>query len=139
MRDLVFQDASQRQRLETILHPMIRTESQRQLRELEALHPYLMLVIPLLVESGHWRERVGRVLVVDCDEAIQVQRVMSRNHLDEAQVRAIMSAQATRAARLAVADDVIDNSGGPAQLAPLVARLHENYCNLQAQTEPAGR
>ena len=139
MRELVFHDASQRHRLETILHPMIREASQRQLHALEASHPYLMLVIPLLVESGNWRERVARVLVVDCEEAVQVKRVMRRNSLDAAQVRAIMVAQASRAARLAAADDVIDNSGESSLLSPLVARLHENYCNLQARNGASGR
>lgn len=133
MRELVFRDASQRHRLEALLHPMIREESERQLRALETSHPYLMLVIPLLVESKSRIERASRVLVVDCDEATQIQRVMQRNGLAKAQVQAIMAAQASRAERLAAADDVIDNAGEPALLAPLVKQLHEKYCNLQTQ------
>ncbi len=84
----------------------------------------------LLVESGKWKERVSRVLVVDCPEALQVSRVIARNGLDEAQVRAIMAAQASRQARLAAADDVIVNDAGIAQLTPQVERLHALYCAM---------
>ncbi|MNN79461.1 Dephospho-CoA kinase [compost metagenome] len=84
-------------------------------------------MVPLLVESGSWRARVGRVLVVDCQEETQIARVMARNGFTRAQALAIMARQATRAARLAVADDVIDNDGPPEALAPQVARLDAKY------------
>jgi dephospho-CoA kinase len=89
-------------------------------------------VVPLLVESGTWRERVSRVLVVDCPEPRQLERVMSRNGLQEAQVRAIMAAQATREQRLAAADDVILNDDGLERLASQVERLHRSYIDYAA-------
>jgi dephospho-CoA kinase len=104
---------------------LIRIETERAAREAQGI--YRIFVVPLLVESGKWKERVSRVLVVDCPEALQISRVMARNRLPEAQVRAIMAAQATRQARLAAADDVIVNDGGIAQLTPQVERLHALY------------
>jgi dephospho-CoA kinase len=125
MRELVFADPGARTRLEAILHPMIRTATATAAQS--ASGPYLIYVVPLLVESGNWVERVTRVLVVDCPEATQIARVMARNDLPEAQVRAIMAAQATRAARLAAADDVVLNDGNRDALLPQVARLHAFY------------
>ena len=86
-----------------------------------------MLVVPLLVESGTYRERVDRVLVVDCSERTQLGRVMARNALAADAVRAIMAAQATRAERLAAADDVIDNEGDFAALRRQVDELDRRY------------
>ena len=125
MRRQVFADATARQRLEAILHPLIRAESDRRCQAARA--PYVILAVPLLVESGSYRERVQRVLVVDCPEAVQVARVMSRNGLGEAEVQAILAAQASRQQRLAVADDVVDNGGDAAALVPQVERLHHQY------------
>lgn len=134
MRALVFSDPSAKSRLEGITHPLIRqlTESRAAAIRAARQHPYLIYVVPLLVESGSWRARVGRVLVVDCQEETQVARVMSRNGFTREQVQAIMQKQATRAARLAVADDVIDNDGPPDALAPQVARLDVLYRKLSA-------
>ncbi|MES2017832.1 MAG: dephospho-CoA kinase [Pseudomonadota bacterium] len=125
MRALVFADPGARLRLEAILHPRIRAAAQA--AATVASGPYLIFVVPLLVESGGWRERVTRILAIDCAEQVQVARVMARNGLPEQQVRAIMAAQATRAQRLAAADDVIDNSDGMAALQPQIARLHAQY------------
>lgn len=125
MRRQVFADATARQRLEGILHPLIRAESDRRCQAARA--PYVILAVPLLVESGSYRERVQRVLVVDCPEAVQVARVMARNGLGEAEVQAILAAQASRQQRLAVADDVVDNGGDAAALVPQVERLHRQY------------
>lgn len=125
MRRQVFADATARQRLEAILHPLIRAESDRRCQAARA--PYVILAVPLLVESGSYRERVQRVLVVDCPEAVQVARVMARNGLGEAEVQAILAAQASRQQRLAVADDVVDNGGDAAALIPQVERLHRQY------------
>ena len=125
MRALAFSDGSARARLEAILHPMIRAESDARVRRAEA--PYVILAVPLLVESGSFRERCDRVLVVDCPEAMQVERVRARNGLSEQQVRAIMAAQASRAERLAVADDVVDNSGSLDALDDRVAELDGEY------------
>lgn len=130
MRARVFAKPQERQRLEAILHPLIRAETDRQIAASIGLAPYVMLVIPLLVESGTYRERVNRVAVVDCPEATQISRVMARNGLSQQEVERIMQTQATRDQRLAVADDVIDNGGGLAALAPQVDRLHRKYLEL---------
>lgn len=130
MRARVFAKPQERQRLEAILHPLIRAETDRQIAASIGLAPYVMLVIPLLVESGTYRERVNRVAVVDCPEATQISRVMARNSLSQQEVERIMQTQATRDQRLAVADDVIDNGGGLAALAPQVDRLHTKYLEL---------
>jgi dephospho-CoA kinase len=111
---------------------MIRAESSRRLER--AAGPYALLVIPLLVESGIDRSRTPRVLVVDCPEASQIERVMRRSGLPEAEVRAILAVQATRAQRLAAADDVIDNSGTPQALEGQVARMHEKYLTLARES-----
>lgn len=125
MRQRVFADAAARQRLESILHPLIQSECAR--AAASAAGEYLMFVVPLLVESGRWRQQVARILVVDCPEAIQIQRVMRRNGMSETQVRAIMATQATRSARLAAADDIIVNDAEADALIPQVDRLHAFY------------
>lgn len=125
MRELAFSDPEQRQRLEAILHPLIRAESERLSRT--AHGPYVILMVPLLIESGTYRERCDRLCVVDCPEQLQVERVRARSGLADAQIRTIMAAQASRDARLAAADDVIDNSGGLEALYIQVDRLHAGY------------
>jgi dephospho-CoA kinase len=125
MREIVFNDASARERLEAILHPMIRAESAARVRR--ATSPYVILAVPLLIESGNFRARCDRVLVVDCPEALQVERVRIRSGLSESQTRAIMAAQASRADRLAAADDVIDNSGDLDALTAQVVILDRHY------------
>jgi dephospho-CoA kinase len=125
MRELVFTDPGARARLEAILHPRIR-EATAAAAAL-ASGPYVIFVVPLLIESGTWRERVSRILAIDCKEETQVARVMARNNLLESQVRAIMAAQVTRAQRLAAADDVILNDDGLEALRPQVERLHAFY------------
>jgi dephospho-CoA kinase len=125
VRAKVFSDPAARRDLENILHPMIRREVDR--RVSEARGPYVLLLVPLLVETGGYKNLVNRILVVDCDESLQVQRTMQRSGLTEEQVRAIMRTQASRAARLALADDVIHNDGGPAELAPQVQALDTRY------------
>ncbi len=130
MRALAFESQDARKRLEGILHPMIRQESERQC--LAASAPYVILAVPLLIESGTYRERVQRLCVVDCPEAMQVVRVMQRSGLEESQVRAIMAAQASRAERLAAADDILDNSGTLDALREHVSGLHRHYLSLAA-------
>ena len=125
MRALVFADPGARARLEAILHPRIREATAA--AALLATGPYVIFVVPLLIESGTWRECVTRILAIDCPEATQVARVMARNGLDEAQVRAIMAAQVSRTERLAAADDVILNDAGVDALRPQVERLHAEY------------
>jgi dephospho-CoA kinase len=134
MRALVFADPGARTRLEAILHPRIRDATAA--AALLATGPYVIFAVPLLIESGNWRERVSRILVVDCAEQTQVARVMARNALPEAQVRAIMAAQATRAQRLAAADDVIVNDDGIDALLPQVERLHTQYLAYAKRMTP---
>ena len=131
MRELVFTDPAARERLEAILHPRIREATAA--AAAIATGPYVIFVVPLLIESGSWVGRVTRVLAIDCSEATQVARVMARNHLSEAQVRAIMAAQVTRAQRLAAADDVILNDDGIDALRPQVERLHAFYLQEAAR------
>lgn len=107
MRNLVFSDPSAKRRLEGILHPLIGIETERQAGS--AGTPVLVFDVPLLAESTHWRGRVDRVLVVDCDEATQIERVVSRSGLSPQTVRGIIGQQATRAQRRACADAVIHN------------------------------
>jgi dephospho-CoA kinase len=128
MRDLVFSDVDEKQRLEALLHPLIRAESQRRIAS--AAGPYVVHVVPLLVESPDYRDRVGRVLVVDCPEALQISRVRQRSGLPEGEVRRIIASQIQRERRLAAADDVLDNSGSIAALQQQVRRLHEKYLSL---------
>ena len=125
MRALVFREPAARQRLEAILHPMIRAACDRE-EVASAAAPFIVFDVPLLVESGGgWRERVDRVLVVDCEEETQVRRVMQRSGWTRETVLAVMAQQATRAARRAVADAVIYNDGDmtPERLCEEVGRL----------------
>ena len=133
MRELVFADAAKKTVLEAILHPLIRERSGELVRG--ARSPYVILMVPLLIESGDYRGRCQRILVVDCPEELQVERVVTRSGISAAQVRAIMASQASRAARLAAADDVIDNSRDPAYLRREVEALHRRYLQLAAAGE----
>ena len=128
MRELVFKDPLAKDRLEAILHPLIGQQS----RELvaHATQPYVLLVVPLLLERNTYRDRVQRIAVVDCSEQTQIERTMRRSQLSESAVRAIMAAQLSRADRLAQADDVLHNDGDEADLQKQVAALHEHYLAL---------
>ncbi|WP_322033935.1 dephospho-CoA kinase [Paraburkholderia sp. J76] len=132
MRTLVFGDESARKRLEGITHPLIRAETERETRE--ASGPYVIVVVPLLVESGTWKTRVDRVLAVDCSVETQIARVMRRNGFTREQVLAIIARQATREARLAAADNVVVNDNGATldTLARDVDALHQTYLELAA-------
>jgi len=130
MRAIVFADPSARRRLEAILHPLIRAEGERRLAAKPAGSPYAILMVPLLIEAGDYRKRVNRIAVVDCAEATQIDRVRRRNGLARSEIERILAAQATRAERLAAADDVIDNDGELAALPPQVERLHVSYLAL---------
>jgi dephospho-CoA kinase len=136
MRQLAFADPSARSRLEGILHPLIRHLSAERCQA--ATEPYVILAVPLLVESGTYRERCDRIVVVDCPESLQIQRVMSRNGLSAEEVRAIMAAQATRQQRLAVADDVVVNDADRTNIYGQVKALHSNYLTLLAGKLKAG-
>jgi len=125
MRERVFADPVARKALEALLHPLIREESSRRIAA--ARGPYVIHVVPLLVESPDYRNRVDRVLVIDAPEHLQVERVRARSGLSEAEVRAIVASQASRAARLAAADDVIENRGTIDALRQQVAAFHRRY------------
>ena len=129
LRERVFDNAVERQRLEASLHPRIREVVRTKVAELDA--PYCIVVVPLLIESG-FNDLVDRVLVVDAPETLQVQRTMVRSGLNELEIRKIISAQATRAQRLQRADDVIENNADRKQLEKEVERLHHWYLSLAA-------
>ena len=126
MRRLVFAEPAARNRLEAILHPLIRRESAARCAALSDA-PYLVLVVPLLVESGAYRDRVDRVAVVDCDEATQVARVVARSGISPEEVARIMAAQAPRSVRLAAADDVIDKGNDVPALQRQIVVLDRTY------------
>jgi len=129
LRERIFADAGARARLNAILHPAIRAEMERQSQAADG--DYQVLVIPLLTEGGR-RDHVDRVLLVDVPEALQVERLMMRDGVSREQAVASLNAQATRAARLAMADDVLRNSGQPDELRDRVAELHGKYSALAA-------
>ncbi len=133
VRALVFADAAAKARLEGLLHPLIRAESERRIAAADA--PYVVHVVPLLIESPDYRQRVQRVLVVDCLPQVQKERVRQRSRLAEDEIERIIGAQLPRAARLAAADDVIDNAGSLAALHKQVQALHRRY--LQMARTPA--
>jgi dephospho-CoA kinase len=127
MRALAFADPPAKRRLEAILHPLIGFEAEREAREAQSA--VLVFDVPLLVESGRWRQRVDRVLIVDCSEQTQVRRVVDRAGWAVETVRSVIAAQASRAARLACADAVIHNDGITLeQLAMQVDTLWRQWC-----------
>lgn len=132
LRGRVFDNADERHRLETILHPRIRVIVRDRLATLEA--PYVVVVVPLLIESG-FTDLVDRVLVVDTMENVQIQRTATRSGLSEPEIRKIMSAQASRAQRLQLANDVIENNGDRKQLEAEVERMHQWYLSLATTTK----
>lgn len=135
LREHVFDSNDERRRLESILHPRIRTIVLEKLAAIEA--PYAIVVVPLLIESG-FSDLVDRILVADTMENIQILRTASRSGLSEPEIRKIMSAQATRAQRLQQANDVIENNGDRKQLEAEVERKHQWYLSLAATTRKSG-
>ncbi len=133
LRSKVFADADALRQLEELLHPMIRARIAALLEAATA--PYCLLCVPLLVEKGGY-DWVDRILVIDCERAVQISRVMQRDDLTAADVDAIMQTQATRAQRLAAADDVIANNDVPDALGSQVESLHRRYLQLAAKNSP---
>lgn len=134
LRTLIFADAQKRRDLESILHPLIRADMAQ--RAAAAGGPYLVLSIPLLVEGGS-RDRVDRlrgdrILVIDTDESLQLERLVSRDSVSLDEARSILAAQAGRAERLAAADDILVNSGSVPELRQAVDQLHERYLKIAA-------
>jgi dephospho-CoA kinase len=134
LRRRVFSDAVARRQLELILHPRIRQAVEQSLARLVA--SYVLIVIPLLVETGGYRDMLNRVLLVDCPEEVQIARVMARSGLTRDEVVAILNAQAGRAERLAIADDVIVNTTSEEALRIEVAALHQRYLALASVSLP---
>jgi dephospho-CoA kinase len=134
LRDLIFSNPGARRDLESILHPLIRADMERSADQ--AVGPYIVMAIPLLIEGGP-SDRVDRILVVDVDEALQLQRVMERDGCTSEQAHAILASQTGRSARLAAADDVLQNAGTVTDLRQAVDRLHERYLRL-AEIQGAG-
>lgn len=128
MRQLVFSDPAAKAKLEAILHPLIREQARA--RIVAAQQPYVIVVVPLLVETDAYRDLIERILVVDCREELQIARAMQRSYLKESEVRAILAAQLPRTERLARADDVIDNNGGIEALRQQIQKLHAKYLAL---------
>lgn len=131
MRTYVFADPNAKQRLENILHPQIRQACEDAAQAAQG--KYVIFVVPLLIESGTWLQRVKKTLVVDCDEETQIARVMQRNQFSREQVRSIMQTQASRELRLKYADDVINSQQELTQVKQQVELLHQKYLHLCAQ------
>ncbi len=133
MRELAFSRPDLRKQLESLLHPMILEQAIQECKALGSRVPYVVFVVPLLVETAHWLKRLQRVLVIDCSIDTQMRRVVTRSGLTQAQVSTILAAQASREKRLQVAHDVLVNEGNnsyPVQL--LAGRLHQHYLHLAA-------
>lgn len=124
LRDRIFAHPEEKSWLNALLHPLIQQETQKQIAQ--ATSPYVLWVVPLLVENN-LHDKADRVLVVDVSPATQIQRTIARDNVGREHAEQILAAQATREARLAVADDVIDNNGAPDAIASDVARLHQQY------------
>ena len=127
LREIVFADQKQKQQLEGILHPRIFESIEMQVKRLAG--PYCIICIPLLFETNK-TDVVNRVLVIDCPEAMQVQRVKKRDNLSEEMIRSIIDSQVSRTVRLTRADDIIDNSGSDFGLAEQVKKLHNLYLSI---------
>jgi len=132
MRSLVFQNLDAKKALEAITHPLIKQETIKLAKQLaEDGFPYLVFVVPLLVESGNWKGQIDHLVVVDCPEELQIERVMQRSNLSRAEVMGILKAQATRQERLAVADTVIENQGKHTELHETVEQLHQKILGIK--------
>jgi len=127
VRARVFADPSARAKLEAVLHPIIWRHAEQRGRTLEAESAYLLFDVPLLAENPDQARRFDRVLLVDCPAELQIARVLQRGSMSRAQIEAIVAAQASRAQRLALADDVVFNAGDLAELASHARRLHALY------------
>ena len=133
LRQRIFSDAETRKKLEAILHPLILDEMHHQLQVMRDV-PYVLLVIPLLLETQMYRSLIDRVLVVDCTEDQQRMRVSERDGLSTSAVDTILAAQMSRADRLALADDVLTNTDDRAALHDKIQALHHTYLALSAKT-----
>ena len=133
LRDIVFNDPAQKNRLEQILHPMIRRQAIEALAA--ATSAYVVADIPLFAETGFLREHADRVLVVDCPPDIQKQRLLARGNMPVELIDLVLQAQAPRETRLSLATEVLDNSGTPEQRDKKLDQLHQTYLVLAAGSE----
>ncbi|CAJ0992048.1 Dephospho-CoA kinase [Sodalis praecaptivus] len=129
LRARIFSDPEEKAWLNGLLHPLIKRQTEQQLRSARA--PYLLWVVPLLIENN-LQQRADRVLVVDVAREVQIARTLSRDGVSREQVENILAAQVPRQRRLACADDIIDNSGRPEEITDSVATLHQRYLALAA-------
>lgn len=137
MRALVFGDPSARKTLEEITHPLIKQETAKQAIALVKTGvPYLVFVTPLLIESGSWVNLIDYLIVVDCPEETQIERVMHRNKMARPEVESILRAQVNRETRLAAANSVIENQGSLEDLRQKVLDLHQKL--LKIESKPLG-
>ena len=130
LRRIIFGDDLARNKLENILHPRIRQKVEEALSEVK--EPYAIIVVPLLVEKKKY-EFINRILVIDCDEQIQINRVKKRNNLNDKEVADIMRTQATRQQRLVQADDIIHNNGDLSLLLEQVKFLNKKYVEMSSK------
>ncbi|MEH5010462.1 dephospho-CoA kinase [Phytobacter diazotrophicus] len=130
LRERIFASPAEKNWLNGLLHPLIHQQTQRQIAG--ATSPYVLWVVPLLVEN-HLQNKADRVLVIDVSPETQILRTMQRDGVSRENAEHILAAQATREARLAVADDIIDNNGAPDAIASDVARLHAAYLSYASQ------
>jgi dephospho-CoA kinase len=126
MRERIFANDEDRKKLEAILHPVIHSNALRELDQNRGA-PYQVLAIPLFFETNRYSGLVKRILLVDCEESLQISRTMNRNGMSEHTVRAIIAAQASRSYRRALANDIIENNGSIEELAEKVKEKHEKY------------
>ena len=128
MRELIFSEVAEKKRLEMILHPLILEQVKAQMLQLHTM-PYIIIVIPLLLESPAFQHLIQRILVVDCNEDTQIARVASRNSMSKPEINNIIAQQTPRAERLRVADDIIHNDSDIDNLVAQVTILHKRYLN----------
>ena len=133
MRQRVFDNEQERHKLERIVHPIIRQITNEQV--MAKPEPYVIIDVPLLIESGNWENRCDRVLVVDCQVQTQIDRVIQRNGFTRERIDSIIAVQATREQRLAAADDVLDNDNELEESLRRVDELHQQYLSLAAQKQ----
>ncbi|GJL74091.1 dephospho-CoA kinase [Nitrosomonas sp.] len=135
MRQLIFTDNSQRAQLEALLHPLILEETVRRVQQSQS--PYVVVAIPLLFETSGYDHLIQRILVIDCDEQLQITRTMARSRLSAEEVKAIMAAQINRQHRLKNADDIVVNNQDIGYLKEQILQLHQNYLILSSHNHPS--
>jgi dephospho-CoA kinase len=128
MRDLVFNDAAARSKLNGILHPAIYQESVKQLQA-KANAAYQILAIPLLFESPRYAQHVNRILLIDCDDKTKIERVQQRSQLSVSDIKKIIATQTPRKKQLLLAHDVIENNADVAELREKILEIHQKYLN----------